>query len=491
MLNSCYAKKLLESITPDDTVLVYFDPDVDGLVAGKMLCDYLIKHNIPFSTYMNENRKHGFLLDPVRLKGQVVLSADFRVSSDELDQLHASGVRFLSLDHHENDIAEPVRFDEKGNVQCCVINVMFPNEPRRDRDWFLSGAGVVRDVLEYCEDGWDTDEYLALVGITLLTDVRPFEMPGANRFLEALFERTDDLAYFRYLIGEVYKQQKDYGFGRQHFTRNFVDFKFAPMINAMLRFNKNQAAIDLIMQRPYSVSAYVQEQRDFMVVALDTVKLFKSPEVVVAVWDEVSTRGRSVLYRQCWPNFLGLLAGRICRDEHKPCLAVYVDEGRVVRTSFRAPSVHPYRETIEKVTGVPCLGHSTAFGIDLLKVEPEFLEGLRTACKEAESLDTDSPVDVKVRRVSDLSDFVSSGRAAQVAKKNQYLPNHLKTYIQYEGPSKLEIDRPRYQVYRAGMKIVALGSDRSPDTHLIEPVWDRGVGLYLSDYKKPVPSFTL
>ena len=47
------------------------------------------------------------------------------------------------------------------------------------------------------------------------------------------------------------KDAKDYEFGVANMDRNFVDYKFAPKINALFRLNKNRDAMDIArMQAP-------------------------------------------------------------------------------------------------------------------------------------------------------------------------------------------------------------------------------------------------
>ncbi len=46
----------------DPRVLVYVDPDIDGVVAGCLLMAFLDEHNVKYSTYINPNRAHGFSL---------------------------------------------------------------------------------------------------------------------------------------------------------------------------------------------------------------------------------------------------------------------------------------------------------------------------------------------------------------------------------------------------------------------------------------------
>ena len=46
----------------DPRVLVYVDPDIDGVVAGCLLMSFLDEHNVKYSTYINPNRAHGFFL---------------------------------------------------------------------------------------------------------------------------------------------------------------------------------------------------------------------------------------------------------------------------------------------------------------------------------------------------------------------------------------------------------------------------------------------
>lgn len=477
--NQGIANTILQDILdnpPDAPVLVYFDPDVDGLISGRFLVEFLQQHDIPYTTYINPNRAHGFLLDPATVAGRTILSGDFLCDTETFTELASLGCRYLSLDHHENTTI-PQELTHQGN--CLMMNVMFPWEAQRPYEEYQSGAGVVLDVLTHFDPSFNTPLRRALVGMTLLTDVRPLDYPNARPFLEELYSQPYE-GYIRWLIDTIFSYQRDYSFGVPTIDRNFIDFKLSPFVNSLLRFNRGDLAINYIMGISRPDQDYTKLQKEMITQSQHFVRI-KDTAYVRFLFVEMSKV--PPLYQLIIGNFLGVLASR--NMDTLPVLAMVVEsDGHVTRASFRSPVDNlPYRDSIIKSTGVDCKGHSTAFGVlyrDVLTTS--FLEKVSEGCALAVDNAQDSPIPNPITLLTtSLTDWLTNG-GYEITKENEYVSRNSQVLLQYTSPTALVTDRPSYKRYvtECGSFIIGFG-DASPETHYIRPVIDRKTVTFILD----------
>ena len=99
------AVQYLKSLPKDERppVLVYGDPDIDGLVSMREFLVFLEKEldddSIPY--YVNNNRSHGFFIPAEKLVGYFVFCVDFAIERPKLEELVNAGVTVISVDHHD------------------------------------------------------------------------------------------------------------------------------------------------------------------------------------------------------------------------------------------------------------------------------------------------------------------------------------------------------------------------------------------------------
>ena len=92
---------LIKSFKGTD-VLVYFDPDVDGCIAGVLVCRYLIKHGIKYRWFINSNRSHDWSLPMEKIKGTDIIAVDFIITAEKIKEICDNDCRIVSMDHHIN-----------------------------------------------------------------------------------------------------------------------------------------------------------------------------------------------------------------------------------------------------------------------------------------------------------------------------------------------------------------------------------------------------
>ena len=93
-------ERLLKSfITSNRKIVVYFDPDVDGMIAGYFVCKYLAMYGKPFSWYVNTNRSHNWDLDLEKVKDCNIVAVDFMIPKQVMQDIVDNAVN--SNSYHE------------------------------------------------------------------------------------------------------------------------------------------------------------------------------------------------------------------------------------------------------------------------------------------------------------------------------------------------------------------------------------------------------
>lgn len=457
-------------------ILVYGDPDIDGLVSMREFLLFLIKEledeTIPY--YVNSNRSHGFSIPVEKVKGYIIFAVDFSIEREKMKELVDNGVTVISIDHHECEerfIYHENSIEESYGV---VINNQYPFE---DDSWlFQSGMGVLWHCIgNYYLRTQESSKYFsnkttrALVGLTLLSDVRNIEMEKATQFLDALYEHPNE-GYIGYLIDSVLG--KDYAFGVPCMDRNFVDYTFSPKVNSLFRFNLESLACDFILGYGYPMEDYQLLQREFVERLEETVIVKEYPNINFI---EIPSFGLTKDDMSYVTNFVGLLASRYT-DERTVAIAYFSDNGSVGRASFRGSiQTIDFRRELNKV-GLDGRGHASAYGILNFRYDLDLFEKISDRVSE---LLEDYDDTVNFIEVPHLSMWIRTpSKGYRTSKKNCYMLNHHRTYIRYTGDiSKIHKKRgnDKYAVYSVdGIEVRSFDLDLDFETGLILPMLEKG-----------------
>ena len=196
-----------------------------------------------YSYFVNSDRKHGFNIDYEALRGYFVIAVDFSIPRDIMQQLVDNDIAIVCLDHHAIDDSFIHVYGNSTDAEGIVINNQYDFEP--DEDTYLSGAGIVYEAFRELYPDFASRDREAIVGITLLSDARPIENAKARKYLKTTYSTDPQTGYIGYLVSSVIGT--DWGFGLPKMDRNFIDFKFSPEVNALLRFGKESEAISFIL----------------------------------------------------------------------------------------------------------------------------------------------------------------------------------------------------------------------------------------------------
>jgi len=475
--------KVLE-IIKGRNIFVYGDPDMDGLGATYLVIEQLRLHNIAYTYYINNSREHGFKLDVnvlEKLRGCAIFAIDFHMDSAEIRQIVDKGISIVNIDHH--NITEPFCYYSNESNGCAgvIINNHYATEPENWR--FLSGTGMVYAVFSivFAVENYETQARAAMVGITLLSDVCPIETREAQYFLNAVY--TWDSAESKRLISVVQTEKQRLGtFGVQkHLDREFLDFTFIPVFNALCRFDKNYEALAVLLNeydfaKRGEITCYKAKQAGIRDYLLDNCKLTFLDGFILCAIDTRMLKATETSYA----NFIGLVANQIMNTNSRSVL-IYITNGtEYIRGSFRGIcSAVNYLEIL-KSCGIFCDGHDGAFGVKSL-VSYEVLEQVAKKVQKAEEeAKATGNTTSKYIDVYNLQQFTMVDK--NTAVYNQFVRDKFRAYYRYRGNNWTVTKRSetsQYVEYSVdGVTVKAFDSDLTPANSVIRPMKSNGYNVF-------------
>lgn len=454
-----------------DEVIVHFDPDVDGVISGLLVCKFLVKNGKKFQWYINSHRSHDWGIDIEKVSGKDVIAVDFLISVEKIIELCDAGVNIISMDHHENR-KEMIDYESDFGTKGVVINNQYPFEEEDGR--YLSGAGVVFETLVSWDSSFDTDENRQLVGITLLSDIRDIENPLAEGYLYKLYSAKYK-GYLKYLIDNTLGD-RDFGFGLPRMDRSYVDYKFSPAINAALRFNKQDEVVNFMLGRGLLDLRYRDWQKDLVAEIKKCISVVEFEHHRVCYFNE---SGFSEADKDVLSSFVGLTASSYL-DGEKSVICYLIGDNRIKRASFRGRiNGLGYNENLLKL--FECRGHGSAFGIIGMKPGRELFTKVDKICGD---LEENSGYERKIIRVMNMSFFVS-GKAFEIAEDNMYKLSQNQAKIKYVGHGiVVKRKSANYTEYELdGIPVLYFGPPMEDYNNLplISPTLERGVVKFYFD----------
>jgi single-stranded DNA-specific DHH superfamily exonuclease len=397
--------------TTKEEVIAYYDPDIDGAVAGTMAyraIQLALPRNKPIC-YINENRAHGFKMNyapdtkQINVYNKNFICVDFGITAEEMQKLTAQGNTVLAFDHHEcqdelilydNGVKldyNAIKNDKQAIKSLCkkgvgiLINNQYPFEPKTSR--YLSGAGVTYEAfLQYFRKfrpklvpGWETKEQRGLVGWSLLSDVRDIENESARGYLQELYTYEKDCGEYYgtdILTGllnilEAIRTEYDIYNNGPVLDRTAMDFKLSPLFNSHFRFNKGYDIIEYLkttdihcldLNMHAAQKALTSKIETYLATEVeDGVSYFDFDNLLIFAVDADSgyfdSKETDVL-----SSFVGLVCNK--RRVTKSIIGAVITNGEVKRASFRGHYTGvEYRKALNDAHLLVGAGHGAAFGI--------------------------------------------------------------------------------------------------------------------------------
>ena len=371
------------------------DPDVDGLMAWFVGAKMLQKAGYSFHSCVNTDRRHGMVEEELVKKerswgefdyyipteyhqNEIIINVDSSISAEEMLQLTSQGNFVISLDHHEvesnplfpNQQYWSTKEETSEGIhligEAVLINNQYEFEPEELRFW--SGTGVVLNALSQILEVEIETEWIAMHGVTLLSDVRDIENPLAREILKVTFETPLlEMPTLRKLT-QVCQAEVPTAFQRypEKLDRTFVDFSLSPYINASYQLNLSEYLFRLCIQTDFFYSLPAKTIRTRILNHMkDYLKVTELENLVILAIDvaEIPETSDSKEYNFKYTSFLGLIANQYLRDLGKTVLIAAVEKGNWLRGSVRGfHSEVEYRDFFEH-HGFDAQGHKGAFGL--------------------------------------------------------------------------------------------------------------------------------
>lgn len=476
------SEKVLD-IIKGRNIFVYGDPDMDGIGATYLVIDMLREHKVPYTYYINNDREHGLKLtdaDLSKLVGCAIIAVDFHMTVEEMQHIVNMGISIVNIDHHAVEYPFAYYNNEQNGCAGVIICNQYADEPEEWR--FLSGAGMVYAVFAhiFAVEQYENQARAAIVGITLLSDGCAIENDNAQYFLHAVY--TWDSLESKRLINAVQTEKQRHNiFGVQRvLDREFLDFTFIPVFNALCRFNKNYEALAVLLgeydfARYGEITCYKTKQVTMREYLLDNCMLKQTDGFLICAIDSSRLKATETSYA----NFIGLVANYLMNTHHCSVLIYVADGAKYVRGSFRGICSSVDYLSIFKACGVKCDGHSGAFGVldfindaDLRKCVVYVHDAEKQAKYKGES--THKYIDVY-----NLQQTLIVDTKTQIY--NQYVRDKFRVYYRYKGSNwqlTKESERAQYAEYTIdGVIVKTFDKDLTPQNSVIRPMKSNGYSV--------------
>ena len=323
---------------------VLYDPDVDGLMSGYILQDFLTRLNINSYRHMNQNKIHGLKDEAMEWVRREQLTTLFIVDAgsgdaDNINELIREGVKVIVLDHHDYE-QQPIL---DGGYIINAVNHLPVKE--------TSGCGVVYRFLEYLGQEYDieTNKYEKYVGITILSDICSMRNADNRYFVEKAYEAVG--------TGHLFKAFDFYGSFSSYFS-----YKLIPFFNAMIRCNYIDGVLSLTdyfekrgLQTRIAEYQFVRDEQKERVEKLKEVGEFIELDGLVFLIRPPQEQNYKV--------FNGLVANQLIQQyEMGAIVAEYNPLTNTLEGSFRG---YGYGKDVLEQWGITCQGHDEACGVSI------------------------------------------------------------------------------------------------------------------------------
>lgn len=470
--------KILSKNTP---ILLYGDPDIDGAVSFELVRRVLHAYNKPYQRYINDNRQHGYKLtheQTQQLRGHTIILVDAGMTREEIVYLTQNGVNIINIDHHHLNYDELVHvIDPNTQAEGVIINNQYHFEPENMR--FLSGAGVVYYVFKAMFPDLYGKEEIALVGLSLLSDIRPLDEPLARQFLYYTYNHKSN--YMRYLT-YLTKPEKDYGFGELTLDRNYIDFTFSPRVNALFRLNKGYEALKLF-EGDYTNTGQLNYYRDIQKANTDHIVTNLQGEELTNLSFKFVDSDLKLPYDYEITNFVGLACSQV-KNAGKTSIIFVKENGQIKRGSLRGLCDDvPYLQILRR-HGFKAEGHEYACGVTEVDLNNVDLNALNQEIAMYEQGYDERKYANRIIPVENLAFFLTS-QADKIAEYNNYVRDNQRFYVKYTGKNATSFTKGKALEFNIdGVKTVGFSHNLSLEKDLILPVKERGsyINFYLHPY---------
>ena len=368
---------IADAVQAREPICIYGDFDADGVTAASALVEFFKGAGYPVQYFIPDRADHGYGFHPQVVKQlaeegvRLIITVDLGITGHEACRTARQlGVKVVITDHHEIDASLP--------EADAVVNPHQPQCSFHDEDltgvgiaFFLAGALRAEFVKRGMASRGDMDikKLLDLVAIGTIADIAP--VTGVNR---PLIKTGLDLLSEEKRPG-IAALKKVCGMSKRPVNYGNVAFNLAPRVNAAGRIASGKTAVELFtttdLDKAKSLAADLEafnEKRK----QIET-EVHQTARKMVADNPHLERLKTLVVVGRDWnPGVIGIVAGRIQEEFHRPTVVISLDgdTGRGSGRSVRGFDLHEALASCSKhLEGFG--GHQQAAGITIRAGEIE------------------------------------------------------------------------------------------------------------------------
>ena len=364
--------RIEKAIQKNESVVVFGDYDVDGITSTVQLVSALRKLGLQphFCVPLRLNEGYGLSREAIdrtftEKAPELFIALDCGTNAHEqIAYLRTMECDVIIVDHHQTKSTAP--------EDCIFINPHVndsADSPWRD----LCTAGLVfkllhgllkhlRDLGNPHANDIQLKHYLDLVAMGTIADLVPLN--GENRIL-SWFGLRHLRSSSRSGINALANISKIHT--SQQITGSDISFKLAPRINASGRLADATLPIHLLLSEDNTACHQIAEELDTLNRKRQNIQQSIVAEAEQCVEAEFADAPGIVLFNKNWhPGVVGIVASRISRNFHKPCVVLGA-EGETAKGSGRSVASVDLVKVFEQCADLldSWGGHPMAAGIAL------------------------------------------------------------------------------------------------------------------------------
>lgn len=318
--------RLNKAMGRKERIMVYGDYDVDGCTAVALVYKFLQQYYSNVDYYIPDRYEEGY---GISRKGvnyaaetgvSLIIVLDCGIKAiDEIAYAKSLGIDFIICDHHVPDETLP-----------CAVAILNPK--RRDNHYpytDLSGCGVGFKFMQAFaqSNGIEFNKLTSLLdlcAVSIASDIVP--IMGENRILSyhGLRCLNTNPSIGLQAIVEVC------GLSDRELTMNNIIFKIGPRINASGRMQNGKEAVDLLVEKDFSVALEKAGRINLYNEARKDLDKQMTEEAIDRVKDlpGLDERRSIVIYSEDWhKGVIGIVASRLTEQYYRPAVVLTRSEG--------------------------------------------------------------------------------------------------------------------------------------------------------------------
>lgn len=376
--------RVAKAIQNDETITIFGDYDVDGVVSTSLLIKFFEYAKVPYQYVIPNRVDDGYGVSKRNIdkyKNSLIIAVDCGCNAiEELTYAKENEVEIIVIDHHKMDcipeavaIINPHRPDECGKYKyLCAAGLVFI---------FIVGLNRELKRLNFYEKEPDLISYLDIVAIATVCDV--MELVDLNRAFVStgikVIKKRQNLGINALIsVGNI-----------NDITSEVLAFFLGPRINAAGRLSYADISVKLLTTKDIAEAQQLALHLD----ELNQHRKVMESEIIADAQSRIDHKLNFIcLYSHNWhAGIIGIIAGRIKETYNKPAFIIACDSNGIGKASCRSVEGIDVAAIIRKAINTGIIisggGHKLAAGF-LIKEEKiaDFIEFLKSEIKEHEHL---------------------------------------------------------------------------------------------------------